>query len=74
MSELKPISFQSAKDKADTYKANIHCQNCGESQTVQLPKGMLIPESKIECKNCGCSNEQLNNYFREQEKNRSSKL
>ena len=40
----------------ETYHANITCQNCGEYNLVDVPKGTTISRYKKQhkCEKCGC--------------------
>lgn len=48
---------------APEYSASINCLNCGKSYSVKIPMGTLIAQANIPCSHCGCSQEQVHEYY-----------
>lgn len=45
------------EEKPETYDVDLECENCDESYTVEVPKGVTIKAFLAKediCPNCGC--------------------
>jgi hypothetical protein len=58
------------EDKNQTYLVEYECMNCRKFTTLSFPKGKLVSEVGCECKHCGGSADQFQDYWANREKRR----
>jgi len=44
------------ENESEIYEVDLDCSNCGNSNSVEIPMGVLVSEfiKKAKCETCGC--------------------
>ena len=53
----------------ETYEIDLHCNNCEEEISYEIPIGMLVEDfcKNLKCANCGCITMSKSNESQEEE-------